>query len=709
MLDHGADNELASRQLLLDEDDVVSYDNYVEDTIDPGNTLFVIAAIVSLCSIVSVPLVAKLGKYIIGKYRRRDNSRSGGGDFEGHQASAVEHKQSETDEPEPQSSLQPSRSAIYPKMRYFSDIVVLNSLKRDAHSTERSQGMVEEAQASVDFDQIETRGHVEHGKDLGKLCPLHEKMGRPLDNSPKRSAFPLTPVKNSISFLNEILYYGWAVVRCDREMKRILRLAVPFTISAIAKTASELIVVAIISHTLGTNAMVAYAMTYGLVGISFSFMGGWHEAVTTLVSMAYGAGNHDLAGKYVQIACISYVLCEIPMAFIWIATMGKVLLLLGFDDSVAMLGHDFVWIRLLINTMTGVNMCLLNFLAAIEHDKFTNIILSFDSIAKAGFVAIVAYQFDVSLIILGLVILVNTTLVFSLIVLIPLKMEWVKKFERGLFGSFARSDMSVMKDVVRVALPLALGSIMAYAEWEILTIFAATLGPAEVATWAVMGFLWDVFESTTEAAGDASEIRVAYHLGKGRPSMAKLAGFKSMLFGAILSILMSIIFLSLTDVLPSLVTRDATIQYMLAELFPLVALGNITMSMGMVCWAIIGAQSRYHLSTLIALTCSFTVTVPIGAVVTIWMRIDLQGLAFAVVTGYTVTATLLSACIVMSDWEMLSKTIQEQVTADDLSDSSDDDSSYFSTGSQEDEVRNSQKPDVSGQDKFSLEIPATTS
>jgi Na+-driven multidrug efflux pump len=121
----------------------------------------------------------------------------------------------------------------------------------------------------------------------------------------------------------------------------------------------------------------------------------------------------------------------------------------------------------------------------------------------------------------------------------------------------------------------------------------------------------------------------------------------------------------LTNVLPPLLTHDETIQDLLVEMFPLVALGNVTMSMGMVCWAVVGAQGRYRLSTSIAIACSFVVTVPIGAVLTIWMRIDLQGLTFAVVTGYSATALLLTACIQLSDWVMLSNKIQEQVLVDD--------------------------------------------
>ena len=145
--------------------------------------------------------------------------------------------------------------------------------------------------------------------------------------------------------------------------------------------------------------------------------------------------------------------------------------------------------------------------------------------------------------------------------------------------------------------------------------------------------------------------------------MAKLAAYKCMLLGLGVSGVISIIAISLSDVLPSLLTTDATLQAMLTEMFPIVALGNVTMSMGIVCWTVVGAQGRYHLSTTVALTVSFVVTIPLGAIMTIGLNIDPQGLVFAVFMGYTITAMILFALILMSDWEKLSKKIQEQVLA----------------------------------------------
>ena len=50
------------------------------------------------------------------------------------------------------------------------------------------------------------------------------------------------------------------------------------------------------------------------------------------------------------------------------------------------------------------------------------------------------------------------------------------------------------------------------------------------------------------------------------------------------------------------------------------------------------------------------------------MRVDLQGLTFAVVVGYTVTTMLLSLCVLMSAWKALAEEISEEM---------DDSSSYY--------------------------------
>lgn len=106
---------------------------------------------------------------------------------------------------------------------------------------------------------------------------------------------------------------------------------------------------------------------------------------------------------------------------------------------------------------------------------------------------------------------------------------------------------------------------------------------------------------------------------------------------------------------------------------------NITMNMGMVAWALIGSQGRYRLATSIALACSWLITIPLAAVVTYGLNIDLRGLTFSIIVGYAVTASLLSVVLIISDWETIAQklfdlhAITGEVDSSD-SDSDDDDS-----------------------------------
>eukprot|EP00956_Cyclotella_meneghiniana_P037140 scaffold134820_cov57-Cyclotella_meneghiniana.AAC.6 len=216
-------------------------------------------------------------------------------------------------------------------------------------------------------------------------------------------------------------------------------------------------------------------------------------------------------------------------------------------------------------------------------------------------------------------------------------------------GKLSLRNKDVMKSRTKTGLPLAVVGLLAYAEWQILTIFAAVLGPAEAASWAILGFVWEVFESTTNAIGDAAEVRCAYQLGKGRPETAKISAYKSMLLSLVVSMIITMVFLSLSKYLPAWLTTDQTIQGMLIQLFPPM-----------------GAQMRYRLATTINLATSLLITVPLGAVMTIALRIDLRRLMFFIIMGYVVCAWIMVIVILISYWETLSDVIRERVVNGDL-------------------------------------------
>jgi hypothetical protein len=90
-------------------------------------------------------------------------------------------------------------------------------------------------------------------------------------------------------------------------------------------------------------------------------------------------------------------------------------------------------------------------------------------------------------------------------------------------------------------------------------------------------------------------------------------------------------------------------------------------------------------------------------VLTKWKNINLQGLVFAMHVGYTLTGMLLLTCVQLSDWESLSKNIQEQMAAnpDDFDSDSDESSTssscshnpYEDSPNQEEEEEEEDKKD----------------
>ena len=135
-----------------------------------------------------------------------------------------------------------------------------------------------------------------------------------------------------------------------------------------------------------------------------------------------------------------------------------------------------------------------------------------------------------------------------------------------------------MRSVLTTGLPISLGHLIEYGEWEILTIFAAAIGPAEVAAWGLVGTIWTAFETLTVAIGNGGEVRCAFHLGTGSPGMAKLSAYKSVLIGVVASCFFTSILFMIGEDMAIWLSPDPTLQHLIAELLPLLGIGNI------LCW-----------------------------------------------------------------------------------------------------------------------------
>lgn len=224
------------------------------------------------------------------------------------------------------------------------------------------------------------------------------------------------------------------------------------------------------------------------------------------------------------------------------------------------------------------------------------------------------------------------------------------------------------------------------------------MGPAEVAAWGVLGTLWDVLEEITEAIADAAEVRVALLLGAGEPGRAKKSAYKSVLIAFVFSLVSTSCLFIAGDNLSMWLTTDRTLQILINELMPLFGIGNIVLTMGTMAWTIVGAQGRYRLSTAIGCAGSWLVTIPLAAVSTIVLRINLQAQTAAVVIGYMVSGMVTNLVLFRSDWELLSKQVIEFNKEQEYNFSDDESSSSSSSSEEEAKMGPSVDRDINGAD-----------
>lgn len=452
-----------------------------------------------------------------------------------------------------------------------------------------------------------------------------------------------------------------SILNFDKETRKILGLAIPFTISGLSSSIFSNICLALVGNYIGTHAIAAYSLVSILVGLSDGVLQGPIYACTTLCAHAVGSGNTTLAGQYIQMATLLYLLLNIPAMYFWCNYMKEVILYLQWgEEETAQMAEEYINVYLFSYLLGGVSSSVWQLLEVTGHVVAGTVVSIIWGAVNALAIGILVTTGERTLQDVGVLYSVSAIFfVFATHAFAELR-GWLKPFRKGLYRDFSLFNGNAIKLMVKQAVPLSFGSLLSNAEWAVLTFFASHLGPAEVAAWAILGSIWDMFYVTTSGIGDAAEIRVSLHFGENKPGAARLCGYKALLLSMSVATIVSLIFVSLQNRLPAWFTVDKTLQAMLLELVPFVGVANLTMQFGMTSWSLIGAQGKYKLATWISFISSWGAAMPLSAVSVYVFHFNLQGLTAAVVIGYVSTGAALSYVLLSTNWKKVAKKIQDQ-------------------------------------------------
>jgi Na+-driven multidrug efflux pump len=146
-------------------------------------------------------------------------------------------------------------------------------------------------------------------------------------------------------------------------------------------------------------------------------------------------------------------------------------------------------------------------------------------------------------------------------------------------------------------------------------------------------------------------------MGAGDVRKAKESAYKGMYLGVVVSVYASGILLTISTYLVQWLTPDPTLQRLIFDLLPLIAFGQVSMSVGMVCWNILGAQGRVRVATLIEFAVSWLIVMPMAAILVYVYNFNLSGMVGPLDVGYTLGGVTITYLLITSDWQGLSREV----------------------------------------------------
>lgn len=451
--------------------------------------------------------------------------------------------------------------------------------------------------------------------------------------------------------------------RWDDEMEKIVGLALPYTAHIIVVDVLGLLEIGIIGRLLGTTELSAYFATEFAISFATMFFYGILASLKVLVSQAHGANNLKLAGTYVQIGVLTHHLFSLPLILYGWNHFDDIVLRLGLDEGTAESAEQYARFALIyeaIGIYDGALHCILDVAGFETYSAISNGVRAFFSFLTV--LAVSKFNTGAELWMVGAIHLIVKVVFFFLNVCVIIRKRWLDGYWREMLGNNPFRQRLPIKTLLKASLRLSSGRVIENCEWNILFVFAAIQGPAEVAIWGLVGELWDFADDIVIAVSDASKVRCAQLLGSGLPEQAKYSSEKSLLMGVVVSIIMSISLCLFQSIIPRWLTNDFTLQRLLGDMIPMICLAVVSLSFGSICWSILCAQGRAHLATAVTGFGSLVVALPLASLSTFCFNFNLQGLIACLIIGYATSGFFNSILMLTSNWTKISKKVRKRTT-----------------------------------------------
>jgi Na+-driven multidrug efflux pump len=458
--------------------------------------------------------------------------------------------------------------------------------------------------------------------------------------------------KKGSRVLSDVLLY-------NSESRQLVRLSIPATAASVIAPILDGVIKAMVVGHLGPSLYLGWIMANFFLDWSDAILQGVANVEEILNVQAVGMKKYFLAGQYTQLTVTLYALTAIPSYLICVLFADEILVRLGLGNELAELSKGYIPFAAASRLLHGCCAGGIERLMWSEERGRTMVIIEIyvHMFKLVGVVAVLVGVKSGTIVALGVVELCSAVLCTIVVYWYCEAQGWLAKYKMGLYGHLAIRNTALVKGVLKMAAPLTLGHIFSQGEWQLLTLFAAYMGPAETIAWTIAESLWLILKEFPAGMRDAAEIRVGRNLGIGRPGVAKVVAYKSLFYSFCISVFTSTLLILIRKPLIERFTQEETLYEMVDDLVALLCTGNMIMSLGSGCHAILGTQRKAKFAALISCFGTLFITVPLATGLVFWGNYGLESMMMACVVGYSIISFVMLSVVFTTNWPRISRRV----------------------------------------------------
>ncbi|KAI9168746.1 hypothetical protein LWI28_001450 [Acer negundo] len=409
---------------------------------------------------------------------------------------------------------------------------------------------------------------------------------------------------------------------------------------------------------ISTIAQAAFSIEDYVLGLfSYGAMQGMGSALETLCGQAYGAGQIDMLGVYMQRSMVILHMTALIFMFVYIFA-EQILSLIGQSPEISKATGKFsIWMIPQLFAFAGI-FPVSKFLQAQSKIMVMTVISAVVLVLHTLFSWLLMLKLGWGLV--GAAVVLNAS-------------WWVIEISQFLYvfsgtcgrawSGFSRRAFQNLWAFVRLSLASALMLCLEMWYFMVLIIFAGYLDNPKVSVDVIsicMNILgWAVMVSM--GLNTAISVRVSNELGAGHPRSAQFSLFVAVISGFLMGLVFSLILIFTRDHYPSLFSKDKQVRDLVTALTPLLAISLTTDSIQPVLSGVAVGAGWQSVVAYVNIACYYILGIPLGLILAYKFDMGIKGIWWGMISGTVVQTCVIFWMIYKTNWNNEASIVEERI------------------------------------------------